>query len=150
MRKSVFLFLLLVIPGTAQAQISGIAEAVAGDVLRVNGVTVHLHGIAAPEPGRMCRANNKSYPCGHVAKTALMDLVFGGTVSCRLRKQTKAGLPEADCQSGGFDIAANMVHTGWAVADPATGKKYAIIEARARKARRGLWRGEFSLSGHGN
>ena len=50
MRKSVFLFLLLVIPGTAQAQISGVAEAVAGDVLRVKGVTVHLHGIVAPKP----------------------------------------------------------------------------------------------------
>ncbi len=150
MRKSVFLFLLLAIPGTAQAQISGVADAVAGDLLRVNGVTVHLHGIAAPKPGRMCRAKNKPYPCGHVAKTALMDLVFGGTVTCRLRKQTKAGLREADCQSGGFDIAANMVHTGWAVADPVTGQKYVTIEARARKAGRGLWRGEFSLSGRSN
>ena len=79
-----------------------------------------------------------------------MDLIFGGTVTCRLRQQTKAGLREADCQSGGFDIAANMVHTGWAVADPVTGQRYAATEARARKARRGLWRGEFSLSGRDN
>jgi endonuclease YncB( thermonuclease family) len=40
-----------------------------------------------------------------------------------------------------------MVHTGWAVADPAIGQKFAKTQARARKARRGLWRGEFSLSG---
>lgn len=147
MKKIVFAALLLLAPLAAQAQITGVPTTVAGDILSVNGVTVHLYGIAAPKPDQFCRAKNKPYPCGHVAKTALMDLVFGGAVTCRLRKETKNGIPEADCQSGGFDIAANMVHTGWAVADPAIGGKFARTEARARKAGRGLWRGEFSLPG---
>jgi len=146
MRKPVLAAVLLLAPLAALAQVSGVPVPIAGDILRVNDVTVHLYGVVAPKPDQICRANDKPYPCGHVAKTALMDLVFGGAVSCRPRKETKDGIAEADCQSGGFDVAANMVHTGWAVADPITGQKYAKIEARARKAKRGLWRGEFSLS----
>ena len=142
--------LLLLAPHVAQAQLSGDPAVIAGDVLSVQGVTMHLYGIIAPKSDQLCQAANKPYSCGLVSKTALMDLVFGGTVSCRLRKETKAGVREADCHSGGFDIAANMVHIGWAVADPLLGRKHAKIQMRARKAGRGLWRGEFSLPGQDN
>jgi hypothetical protein len=47
---------------------------------------------------------------------------------------------EADCESGRFDIVANMVHTDRTVADPKFGRKYAKIRIRARNAGRGLQR----------
>ena len=37
-----------------------------------------------------------------------------------------------------------MVHTGWALAMPRKGTKYARIERRAERARRGLWQGRFT------
>ena len=150
MRNIVIVGLLLFAPQAAQAQLSGVPTPIAGDILIVQGVTVHLYGITAPKPDQLCRAKNKPYSCGLISRTALMDLVFGGTVRCRLRTETKAGVREADCESGGFDTAANMVHTGWAVADPLLGRKHAKNQMRARKAGRGLWRGEFSLPGRDN
>ena len=36
-----------------------------------------------------------------------------------------------------------MVAAGWALADRDATERYVAIEADARKARRGLWKGEF-------
>ena len=40
----------------AQADISGNPTVIAGDILIVNGVRKHLHGIDAPEPNQVCVA----------------------------------------------------------------------------------------------
>ena len=34
-----------------------------------------------------------------------------------------------------------MVHAGWALADRHTGRAYLEIERRAKKAKRGMWKG---------
>jgi endonuclease YncB( thermonuclease family) len=36
-----------------------------------------------------------------------------------------------------------MVHAGWALADRRATDRYVAIEAEARNARRGLWKGTF-------
>ncbi len=117
---------------------------IAGDILMVNGVRVHLYGIDAPELDQLCSAKGKRYRCGDIAKLALMDLVAGAAVTCRLKEGRRGRQAFAHCEAGGFDLSSNMVHTGWALADRKITKKYVAVERRAEKAKRGLWRGEFS------
>lgn len=137
------LFLLWAFP--VHADISGTPTVVAGDIMIVNGVRLHLHGIDAPEPNQVCVAKGRDYRCGTVAMTALMDLVAGTPVTCRLRDTKASSFTYATCEAGGFDLSSNMVHTGWALADRKTTDKYIAVENRAKKARRGLWRGKFAL-----
>jgi endonuclease YncB( thermonuclease family) len=136
----------LLAPGSASAvgEARGPASAVDGDTLEIAGQAFHLRGIDAPEPGQECRWPNKTIDCGEIAKLALMDLLAGATVTCRPAGDAAAdGGRTALCVADGFDLSANMVHTGWALADPQAGGDYAAVEARARTAQRGVWKGEF-------
>ena len=144
MKRVFSAILLLVWAYPAQADISGKPTLVAGDMLIVNGVRLHLHGIDAPEPNQVCVAKGKNYRCGTVAMTALMDLVAGVPVTCRLRDAQASSFTYAYCEASGFDLSSNMVHTGWALADRKTTNKYVAVEQRAKKAKRGLWRGKFA------
>jgi len=134
-----------------------------GNRLTLNGTRIRLYGIAAPDLRQSCEWPNKTIPCGAIAKTAMMDLIAGARVVCRERTETRHAETRhaetrhaetrhanadhmerlAICYAGGFDIGANMVHTGWALADPKTPSNYATIEARARQKARGLWKGRF-------
>lgn len=118
-----------------------------GDTLEVGGRVFHLSGIDAPELGQTCRWPNKEIRCGEISRTAMMDLVAGATVTCKPvagGADGKEGI-EALCVADGFDIGANMVHTGWAVTLPGGPKSYRSTEEKAHAAKHGLWRGEFDL-----
>jgi endonuclease YncB( thermonuclease family) len=129
--------------GPVRADAVGKPTVVSGDVLEVAGQRVQLYGVDAPELDQICIADRRRFNCGHIAKTALMDLVAGAEVSCKIILDKKADLATAICTAGGFDIGSNMVHTGWALADRKLSEKYVTIEDKAREARRGLWRGQF-------
>ena len=113
-----------------------------------------LFGIEVPGLGQVCARFGRAYPCGNVARTALMDLVAGAMVTCRpvtgaRAKQagglTREGISVALCQATSVDLSWNMVHTGWALAEPAYGMRhYGAIEAAARKRGSGLWKGNFA------
>lgn len=121
--------------------------------LRVGGVTYRLYGIDAPDLDQTCiNRRGQTYPCGVIARTAMLDLVAGVKVACTpvagaqpaIKALTRDKPVPARCRAGGFDIGGNMVHTGWALADPKTGPaRYQRIEARSRKSKYGLWRGTF-------
>ena len=120
-----------------------------GRSLIVDGTAYRLHGIDAPDLAQNCLIGHKSYPCGEIARDAMLDLVTGGRIRCTpVAAETGAGTDDAGrrlarCFADGFDIAGNMAHTGWAVVVPGEDRRYAPAQARARKARRGLWRGPF-------
>jgi endonuclease YncB( thermonuclease family) len=123
------------------------ARVIDGDTLEAGGRVFHLSGIDAPEPGQTCQWPNKEIPCGDISRTAMMDLVAGAKVVCKPvagGTDSKEGI-EAVCVAGGFDIGANMVHTGWAVVSPGGPEAYRRTEERARAAKHGLWRGEFTM-----
>lgn len=129
--------------GPTRADAVGKPIVVSGDVLEVAGQRVHLYGVDAPELDQICIADKRRFNCGYIAKTALMDLVAGVEVSCRIIIDKKADAAMAVCTAGGFDLGSNMVHTGWALADRRLSEKYVEIEDKARKASRGLWYGQF-------
>ncbi len=110
----------------------------------VAGETVRLFGILVLGLDEICEAGGKPYPCGRIARTGLMDLVAGAEVSCDLVSGEGTTPLVARCRAGGFDLSANMVHTGWALADRRAGTAFVAIEEKARAAGRGLWRGTFT------
>jgi endonuclease YncB( thermonuclease family) len=132
---------------TAETAVVGPAEVIDGETLRIGTATFRLHGIDAPDPAQTCEIRGRIYNCGRVSATALMDLVVAVPVRCVKRRDAPAGSDPilANCFADGYDLSEGMVHTGWALAMPRDGTKYARIEAKAREARRGLWKGKFTM-----
>lgn len=127
------------IPTRPMPRVSGNAQVIDGDSLRVDGVEIRLHGIDAPELRQICRRGGEPWLCGMDAERALRTAVGTRTVTCRGRDQDRYGRLVATCEADGTDISAHMVRQGHAIADGA----YRSEEREARDARRGLWSSSF-------
>jgi len=133
----------------ADAPISGPAEVIDGNTVVVQGTALRLFGIDAPDLDQTCGRRGRTLPCGNIARTALMDLVAGSVADCRPVAGPHGGTDGrgrviARCSVGGFDVGSNMVHTGWALADPRSAPApYRETETRARARQVGLWRTTF-------
>jgi endonuclease YncB( thermonuclease family) len=103
-----------------------------------NGRSISLSGINAPEPGQMCVLRGHQRDCGKIARSQLLDLTAAATLVCELTAD------KAECASGGFDIAAQMVYTGWAVPADHAPAKYNELMKKAQAKSRGLWRARFT------
>ena len=136
---------LILIGGSALAELSGPPRIIEGDMLEVAGQRVRLFGVDAPELDQVCQRAGHDYHCGRVARAALWDLIGGADVSCQPEGATSAqdGVVLATCRAGAVNLNEGMVRAGWALADPQAGASYLAIQAEAEQARRGLWRGEF-------
>jgi endonuclease YncB( thermonuclease family) len=127
----------LLIPPTA---ISGRAEVVDGDTIRIGRDRIRLVGLDAPELSQTCAdANGASWECGRQAKSFVVSLVSGRTLTCTTSRRDTYGRPLAKCDSGSGDLGALIVAAGWAVPDSG----YFDEANEARNARRGIWSGTF-------
>ncbi|MDP4823288.1 MAG: thermonuclease family protein [Aestuariivirgaceae bacterium] len=115
------------------------ARVVDGDTIRVQGVSVRLSGIDAPELAQFC----ENAACGVEARAALRRLTFSKTVVCVEETRDKYQRVVARCVADGVDIAAAMALSGHALAYRQYGSAYVNEEARARQARAGMWAGAF-------
>lgn len=119
-----------------------------GDTLRLNGTTMRLHGIDAPESNQACARAGQRYGCGREATRALRALVAKGPVRCAARDTDRYGRTIAVCYvdtpSGQFDANAAMVEAGWALAYRRYSTDYVAEENRARANNRGMWAGTFT------
>jgi endonuclease YncB( thermonuclease family) len=129
----------------AETATVGLPEVIDGETVLVAGQTFRLYGIDAPDIAQTCEIRGRTYNCGRVSMTALMDLVAGVRIRCVPRRDPATSPILANCFATGYDLSEGMVHTGWALAMPRGGTKYAGIEAKAKNAKRGLWKGEFTL-----
>jgi endonuclease YncB( thermonuclease family) len=146
--RSLFVALVLIVASPASAQdVTGPARVIDGDTVEIGLRRIHLYGIDAPELGQTCEWPAKTIPCGQVARTALMDLLAGAEVVCKTRDKTAEGGWTGTCRADGFDVGRNMVHTGWALAVRRLGTGYEATEEKAKRAKRGLWRGAFVAPG---
>jgi endonuclease YncB( thermonuclease family) len=128
---------------TAGPAIEGRAAAVSGDVLRVGSTFVRLVGIEAPEREQRClRAGNRRWRCAEAAHDALARLVQGRVVKCQSKGLDAAGRTMAVCLVGKADIAAELVKAGHVFAESGFLTRYSGLEAEAKTAKLGLWRGE--------
>lgn len=113
-----------------------------GNRLEIGGREIRLTGIVAPELGRTCVLFNKTRDCGVIARSGLLDLTAGATVSCAPAGDVD-GTPAHRCTAGGYDLSEGMVYTGWAVPLDGAPKAYWQVLKTARARPRGFWRGSF-------
>ena len=66
-------------------------------------------------------------------------------MACRRKDIDRYGRIVAVCWIGSDNLNAWMVWQGWAVAYRRFSTDYVLHEDAAKKARRGLWRGEFHM-----
>ncbi len=132
--------MLLAVPAQAETVTGMLGEAVDGDTLILNGRNFDLSGIVAPAPGFMCTLRNRESNCGSIARGGLLDLMAGATVTC----ETDGA--EWRCSAGGYDLAQNMVHTGWAVPARDDDPRFATQLERAQSRKQGLWHADPELT----
>lgn len=131
---------LWLVRGQVEKDVTGAAEAIDGDSLRVGGVEVRLRGIDAPELMQTCQVSGRETPCGREARAHLRRFTSSGLVTCIGSERDRFGRLLGRCRIRGIDINAAMVRDGHAVAYG----DYASEEAEARAAYRGLWAGTFA------
>ncbi len=125
--------------GRAERDLTGVAEAIDGDSLRIAGEEVRLLGIDAPELMQTCQVSGQNIPCGRNARAALRRWLASGLVTCIGSEKDRYGRFLAVCRVRGIDINAAMVRDGQAVAFGS----YVREEAEASAAFKGIWEGSF-------
>ena len=103
----------------AQAEIAGPPKVVDGDTIEVQGTAIRLYGIDAPELGQICRIGAHAYDCGKIARTALLDLTAGVSVTCKLVPPDPAGGAGDQDSRTGF----HRLFTGRGAAGPTAGRR---------------------------
>jgi endonuclease YncB( thermonuclease family) len=129
---------------TRLPDLKGRASAMAGDLIKIGGITVKLSGIEAPERDQRCGAgpSERGWRCGQAAQDALARIVRGRQLTCQPGATDDSGHRLATCTSGDKDIAAELVRGGHVFAATGFFARYSGVESEAREARAGVWRSE--------
>lgn len=122
--------------------LQGRAEVVDGDGLRLDGGTVRLFGIDAPELDQSCIRGGTEWPCGCWARDELRSLTAARDVVCEGRTRDRYGRLVATCHAGGPDLGEELVRRGAAFAYRKYALDYVAAEKEAAIAGRGVWAGE--------
>ena len=145
LRTFALALLLLVLPFTAAADITGQAHVIDGDTLEVDGQRIRLHGIDAPELGQTCWDDQGEFPCGLHVKRIVSGLLAARPVSCRELDRDQYGRIVAVCRyPDGQDIGQDLVRHGWAMAYRRYSTDYVHDENWGRELGFGLWKSKFT------
>jgi endonuclease YncB( thermonuclease family) len=127
----------------APAAVPHRAQVIDGDTFTLDGRTVRLWGVDAPEGRQMCEdEGGHPWRCGQGAAQALAEHLAGATLHCEPVETDRYGREVARCRIGDEDLGGWLVRTGWAFDYRRhSGGHYAAEEAAARRTRVGLWRG---------
>ena len=113
-----------------------------GDTIEVDGETIRLAGIDAPEIGQPCDDHGRLTSCGRDAAFALKKLVDLANASPTCEKA--AGKDASTCWIGGTDLAETLLINGHATALNDAPLRYRLAEKRARDVPLGIWKGQFA------
>ena len=115
-----------------------------GNTIDWNGVGVRLYGIDAPARNQHCQDDGKSWACGLAAANWLRNFLHGRKVKCQRVTTDRDGRVVAICYSGDFNVNDYMVASGYAIAKQEEATDYMHSQAKAKAAKRGIWRGTFT------
>jgi endonuclease YncB( thermonuclease family) len=122
-----------------------------GDTLQVDGETIQLYGIDAPELGQLCQSEGRATHCGVNAGLALGKLVSlnASSLHCSPWSDGRSAPPPPPaptakvCEVGDQDLAILMLRSGNSLAVPGAFPDYLEAERQARAARLGIWHSDF-------
>ena len=134
LRAALLLIILIAVPAGAEDRI----RVIDGDTFVLNGETIRLWGIGAPEIDQTCA---DGYQAGIQATAALGALMSGhGRLVCEPTNTDRYSRIVAVCRVGDLDLSAELVRAGMAVDWPRySGAAYAVEEAESMAAGRGIW-----------
>lgn len=131
--------------GGRSGPIVGNAHVVDGDTIKIDGRSIRLHGIDAPERDQRCQdGSGTNYNCGQRASRTLSNKIGGSAVSCERKDIDRYGRIVAVCRIGDEDLNGWLVYEGHAVAYTRYSFRYVPEEVGARLAGRGIWAGTFT------
>lgn len=122
-------------------------KVVDGDSLEINGHSVRLIGIDAPEYIQLCQnADNQEYECGQKATAYLQKMISDGLargeeVNCEMKGIDRYKRDLSICRCGAVNLNEEMVKAGWAVAY--RHEMFTVAEKEAKKSKIGIWQGRF-------
>jgi len=124
--------------------ITGKAHIIDGDTVKIDGLSIRLIGIDAPERKQKCQKQNTTYLCGKASTRALRKMIGNSAIACHGWQKDIYQRLLATCylsrqKTNGKSLNQKMVRAGWAVSY----NDYYRDENRARKEKRGLWAGKF-------
>lgn len=118
-----------------------------GEIVLTDGRHVRLVAIEAPHPAA---AHARAWPYASEAKAALEKLVVGREVELRFagNRRDRWGRILAQVFVGARWVQGEMIHRGLARVASAADNRIGVVEllareAKARQARRGIWRDRF-------
>lgn len=126
--------------------ITGKAHVIDGDTVKIDGLSIRLTGIDAPERNQKCFNQNETYLCGAASTRALKKMIGNSYIACHGWQKDIYQRLLATCylshqKISGKSLNQKMVRAGWAVSY----NGYISDENRARKEKHGLWKGKFQL-----
>lgn len=128
-------------PSSDASELSGFAQVIDGDSLRVDGGEVRLKDIDAPEGRQTCTREGREWDCGEEARRTLQRLIGGQKVTCRSVERDKHDRYLGYCESGGRGLNAAMVASGFAVSYGG----FRAEERDAKAKRLGVWSSQFQM-----
>ena len=124
--------------------LKGKPRIVDGDTIWIGPTKIRLHGIDAPESKQTCqKADGSVYYCGEMATFALAEIIETHWITCKGETTDRYKRRIAVCYAGPYDINAEMVKRGWALAYRRYSRDYVDEEEVARGRGVGMWQGEF-------
>lgn len=140
MKRLILATMLLCTPAYA-AEISGPATVHDGDTIKIDGQSVRLFGIDAPELRQTCRYMDGEIPCGQMARDALSRIIENRPVTCTYNERDRYGRIVGKCYAEDENLSLLMVMQGWALSYYA--KDYKGVEEWAVKNREGMHEYEY-------
>lgn len=123
----------------SEEALTGVARAIDGDSVVLNGREMRLKGIDAPEFRQTCTVSGQDIACGRQAGQALARWFTRGLATCTGHETDRYGRLLVTCRVNGVDIGADLVRNGIAVDFGG----YAQEEREAAREFRGIWAGTF-------
>ena len=135
-------------------EISGNAQIIDGDTIKINSKKIRLYGIDAPELKQMCKKPyltiifftfTKDYPCGKISTQKLQKKINNKVITCKILDIDRYKRLIGECYKRNLNLNSWLVSNGYAVAYRKYSKKYISNEINAKNEKKGLWQGKFEM-----
>ena len=135
-------------------EISGNAQIIDGDTIKINSKKIRLYGIDAPELKQMCKnpyltiiffTFTKDYPCGKISTQKLQKKINNKVITCKILDIDRYKRLIGECYKRNLNLNSWLVSNGYAVAYRKYSKKYISNEINAKNEKKGIWQGKFEM-----